>query len=197
MAVDILTKMLASGLLWSLAAHASTDVFSPLGVCSELKMTTFNATGSVKFPGFHTPSSTNSTWTLGTAVKNIPNPSGDYSSVQQTFWIDTKPAVNLSTNELPFQGCALAIYGGRLARQGIPTNVDGGNNCDTVIPKECQDAIMQTVNIATSQQLQSNELNATSNVCNSTILDPDHPPKGCPRDLWELIFVGSKSSFHI
>jgi hypothetical protein len=129
-------------------AHADPDD----RICYDRQFQTFNATGSVSIPGFQQPGISSllgplpsGTWTISSAIKDHRNYTTNTSYVSQTFWIDTNPFVNLSSSDLPYDGCALVLYPDP-ANTTIAVPGTNENGCQGVFDSTCYNALIAAVN---------------------------------------------------
>jgi hypothetical protein len=150
MEFKISLRSFAGFLGWSTIACARLADYD--NFCNNSQFQTYNATGSISFPGFQPPSATSmlaalpsGTWTISTAIKDHRNYTKNTSHVEQTFWLDTNPFVNLSSSDLPYAGCALVLYPNPANTTIIVPGI-GENGCQGVFDSTCYNAIIAAVN---------------------------------------------------
>jgi hypothetical protein len=104
--------------------------------------TNVNATGVYAIPGLSPPGHPNGTWTVSTAVRVA----SSLKSFQQGFSIDTNPAINIISDDLPWTGCVISFS--RLAGKTNQRGFDDNGDCTTLFRKDCvndlTDAIQAT-----------------------------------------------------
>jgi hypothetical protein len=131
-------------------AHANSDFDD--NVCYDSQFQTYNATGNISIPGFQPPGASNmlgplptGTWTISTAIKDHRNYTTNSSYIDQTFWLDTNPFVNLSSSDLPYSGCALVLYPDPASTTIIVPGTDE-SGCQGVFDPDCYNALIVAVN---------------------------------------------------
>jgi len=129
-------------------AHSGFDT----NVCYDSQFQTYNATGNISIPGFQPPRASNmlgplptGTWTISTAIKDHRNYTTNSSHVDQTFWLNTNPFVNLSSSDLPYAGCALVLYPDPASTTIIVPGTDE-SGCQGVFDSYCYNALIAAVN---------------------------------------------------
>jgi hypothetical protein len=120
--------------------------------CNNSEFQTYNATGLINIPGFQPPGVTNllgalltGTWTISTAIKQRLDYTTNTNHVDQTFWLETNPFVNLSSSDLPYFGYALVLYPNPASTAIIVPGTDE-NGCEGVFESDCNNAIIAAVN---------------------------------------------------
>jgi len=121
-------------------------------VCYDSEFQTYNATGNISIPGFQSPGTSNmlgplptGTWTISTAIKDHRNYTTNSSYVDQTFWLDTNPFVNLSSSDLSYSGCALVLYPDPASTTIVVPGTDE-SGCQGVFDSDCYNALIAAVN---------------------------------------------------
>jgi hypothetical protein len=111
------------------------------GVACRVTNHTFNMIGVKSLPNAITGDGDGDdlTWTVGTQVFDRTDPSNSsVRIVEKDFYLGTPPSLNLRSDDLPYQGCAIIISGN--ARTG-PEH--GSQSCDTVIGSECKQDLLK------------------------------------------------------
>ncbi|KAF1986558.1 hypothetical protein K402DRAFT_82463 [Aulographum hederae CBS 113979] len=116
--------------------------------CNQPILSSYNLSGSVNFSGFNPPSySTASDWTLNTALRifDLPSdsPSGSTRNFSQSWWLDTSPTIALSSAELPYTGCLIAIDSWKWFGRKIPDDAPKGESCNSLMSPKCRGGLQR------------------------------------------------------
>lgn len=104
--------------------------------CFDSRFDNLNATASYSVPGFKPPGdSSKSTWTFSTGAVTYDG------NTTQRLWINTSPAIQVDSDNLPYQGCIIALLS-LVAKPGEKNNGD----CTSSLGKECVAALLEQTN---------------------------------------------------
>ena len=109
--------------------------------CFDNRFDNLNATASYSVPGFTPPdnaSSPNSTWTFSTGVVTYDG------NTTQRLWINTSPAIQIDSDELPYQGCVVILFG--LAAESRGKGQDNDGDCKSFLGQECVASLLKITN---------------------------------------------------
>jgi hypothetical protein len=183
------TALLALCTLLRLASAASKG-----RACSDSQFQTFNATGSVSIQGFQPPSTSTTlgpaspgNWTISTAIKDHRNYTTNTSYVSQTFWLDTNPFVNLSSSQLPYDGCALVLYPNPASTAIVAPGTDE-SGCQGVFDPVCYKALVAAVNATSNSTGHLREHGDCNSLVEKTF------PSEC-KGQWSFKRMSSRSTF--
>lgn len=118
------------------------DVDCPPGDEGACQVTnrTYGMIGLESFSTSITDNQGNLTWTIGSRVYDKPDPKDRTSrNIEKGFYLGTPPSLNLASDDLPYQGCAIFIYGNELIR---PTMWNESQRCDDLVGSECMAALL-------------------------------------------------------
>ena len=114
--------------------------------CFDSRFDNLNATASYSVPGFTPPgdaSSPDSTWTFSTGVVTYDG------NITQRLWVNTSPAIQIDSDELPYQGCVIALFDLAVEPREKGQNKDG--DCKSSLGQDCVAALLKVTNeIATT-----------------------------------------------
>lgn len=144
-----------------------------------------NATGSVQIPGLQPYNqgepTTNDTWKISTAVKEILVPALNTSFIRQKFWLDTSPTVDISAADINYTGCAFLLQGTSQSKRPIENSEN--NTCQGIFDPACYNAIVDAVTSNVSTYAYGN---ASDDVCGNLLLDLN-PPSECKNSQWDSV----------
>lgn len=175
----------AAFLLFALSRPTQAQSTNSSSTCGNPAFLHPNGTGSITVQGFQPPAlGVNSTWTVSTAVVSTLNSLGSPPSaqIQQTFYLDTTPFVDLSAPDLPLTGCVIA-----LSESGNPSSSGSSQNgCAGVLASSCRQAIIDTVN---NQSLANSGSGPSTNMSCAAFLQT--VPQECQNNgnTWNIIGV--------
>ena len=153
--------------------------------CFDDDFVAVNATGSVQIPGLPTynqdESTTNDTWKISTAVKEILVPALNISFIRQKFWLDTSPTVDISAANTNYTGCAFLLQG--TSQSNKPIENSENNTCQGIFDPACYNAIADALTSNVSTYAYGNE---SDDVCGNLVLNLN-PPSECKNSQWGLI----------
>lgn len=126
------TATLQLGVTRVVSAQNSNDSW-----CFDSRFDNLNATASYSVPGFAPPGddSSKGTWNFSTGVVTYDG------NITQRLWINTSPSIQVDSDDLPYQGCILALSG--LA--GKPGE-DNNGDCTSSLGQECVAALLNNSN---------------------------------------------------
>jgi hypothetical protein len=100
---------------------------------------THDSIGVKKLPAPITKDQEDLTWTVGSRAFDGTDPSNkSVRKVEKDFYLGTPPSLNLTSNDLPYQGCAIIISGN--SRFGPER---GSQDCDSVIGTDCRASLLE------------------------------------------------------
>lgn len=177
-----------------LVVLAILDIFGSAhgdDTCNYPDHRTVNASGIVPLPGFqpfiNAAGLTNSTWFISTSIKQ--ERSFDTYSIEQDFWLDSRPFIAASPEELPYTGCAILLT-------GFPANRTSSNpnnkteSCNGLLDEDCRSAITGTINSLIGRRTPQ----FTPDPCESII---STPPSQCKGFSWSGVKSASKHFYVI
>lgn len=135
---------------------------------------TYGLIGLDTFETAITESNGDLTWTVGTHVYDDVEPD-DARVIEKDFYLGTPPELNLTANDLPFQGCAIFLYGNEMEK---PED-DQPWECENVIGAECKTQLLDDATQLLGATQTQNSSESVENVCrrleegfNSTFTTP-------------------------
>jgi hypothetical protein len=129
------------------------------GVACRVMNHTFHMIGVKSLPAAITGDGDDLTWTVGVQAFDRTDPNNSSMRiVEKDFYFGTPPSLNLRSDDLPYQGCAIIISGNA---RTAPEH--GSQSCDTAIGSECkQDLLKDAESWLNSHQ---NDTEPTEVVC--------------------------------
>jgi hypothetical protein len=109
------------------------------GVACRVTNHTYHMIGVKSLPDAITGDGDDLTWTVGAQAFDHTDPNNSsVRIVRKDFYLGTPPSLNLRSDDLPYQGCAIIISGN--ARTG---SEQGSKSCDTAIGSECEQDLLK------------------------------------------------------
>lgn len=127
----------------TLGSCADVDCPSAEGNNREAACQVTNRTySSIGLESFSTGiSQDNLTWTIATNIYERPDPNNDQSrNVEKDFYLGTPFSLDLTSDDLPYQGCAIFLYGNVLVK---PQRRNESHECGDVIGTECMASLLK------------------------------------------------------
>ena len=109
------------------------------GVACRVTNHTYHMVGIKTLPEAITEDGDALTWTVGAKVFDRTDPNNSsVRVVEKDFYLGTPPSLDLTSNDLPYHGCAIIFSGN--SKIG---HEDGSQDCDSVIGSECRESLLE------------------------------------------------------